>query len=703
MGLMNKLRDKTHIILIILILAFLATIIFEWGMDYLGGRGGQVTTLGSVNGQDIDYADFERQVNFTIDQQRQQTGEDPDETLVQMIRDQVWDQLVTQILAEQEIKRLGITVTNQEILNWVYNSPQTLPDVIRNNFVDSTGQFNMAIYQQALTTKTPEVQQFWAQVEEYLKQMLLSQKLQSVITGTVRVTEAEVMQKFKDDNIKASFDYVLLDLNMIPDEQVQVNDNEMKAYYDNHKSDFKREASAKIKYVLFPDGATMDDTVATEKMMLALRKDFRNFNAADSLTWGIVNDNSLTKFTDKFTKANEIPAEVASYLFAASKDSISEVLKAADGFHMVKLLDSKEGSETFSNAGHILINFGTDTNAAKQKAEIILQRIRAGEDFVQLAAENSDDPSNKFKGGDLGWFGKGAMVKEFEDAVMGATVGDVVGPVKTSFGFHIIKLKGRSNKEFKYADIKNIVKASQKTKDIARKRAEDFAFISGKSSFDEEAKKLGLQVIEVPTYVTKGAFVQGAGQSPAVSSFALSENKGAISDPIKIQSGYAIYSIVEKFPEGYYTFEELKGTQLPSLVKQEKKLEILKQQADNLKGQISGDINSLKLVNPQIVIQSADTVSYTSPSPMIGSDFDFNNAVFKMQNGQISDPIKTNRGYYIVMMRNITPFDQAKFQQEFETLKNTLLNQKKQTITQQWLAELKDKATIVDNRDKFFR
>jgi len=704
MGLMNKLRDKTHIILIILILAFLATIIFEWGMDYLGGRSdGQVTSLGSVNGQDIDFADFERQVNFTIDQQRQQTGEDPDETLVQMIRDQVWDQLVTQILAEQEIKRLGITVTNQEILNWVYNSPQTLPDVIKNNFVDSTGQFNSAMYQQALTTKTPEVQQFWSQVEEYLKQMLLSQKLQSVITGTVRVTESEVMQKFKDDNIKASFDYVLLDLNMIPDEQVQINDNEMKAYYDNHKSDFKREESAKIKYVLFPDVATMDDTVATEKMMLALRKDFRNFNAADSLTWGIVNDNSQTKFTDKFTKANEIPAEVASYLFSAAKDSISGVLKAADGFHMVKLLDSKEGTETFSNAGHILINFGTDTNAAKQKAELILQRIRAGEDFVKLAAENSDDPSNKFKGGDLGWFGKGAMVKEFEDAVMGAAVGDIVGPVKTSFGFHIIKIKGRSSKEFKYADIKNIVKASQKTKDIARKRAEDFAFISEKSSFDEEAKKLGLQVIEVPTYVTKGAFVQGAGQSPAVSSFALSEKKGAISDPLKIQTGYAIYSIVEKFPEGYYSFEELKGTQLPSLVKQEKKLEILKQQANNLKGQISGDLNSLKQVNPQIVIQSADTVSYSSPSPMIGNDFDFNNAVFKMQNGQISDPIRTNRGYYIVMMRNITPFDQAKFQQEFETLKNALLNQKKQTITQQWLAELKDKATIVDNRDKFFR
>jgi hypothetical protein len=194
MGLMNRLRDKTHIILIILIVAFLATIVFEWGMDYLGLRGGQVTELGSVNRQEIKYSDFESQVNFAIDQQRQQTGEDPDEFMIQMIRDQVWDQSVTQILAEQEIKRLGIKVTNQEILNWVYNSPQTLPDPIRKNFIDSTGQFNMSVYQQALATKTPEIQKFWAQVEEYLRQTLLSQKLQSVITGTVRVTEGEILQ-----------------------------------------------------------------------------------------------------------------------------------------------------------------------------------------------------------------------------------------------------------------------------------------------------------------------------------------------------------------------------------------------------------------------------------------------------------------------------------------------------------------------------
>jgi peptidyl-prolyl cis-trans isomerase D len=157
MGLMNRMRDKTHIILIILVLAFLATIVFEWGMNYLGLRGSTMVQFGSVNGQEINYQDFENQVQFAVEQQKKQTGEDPDETLIGMIRDQVWDQMVTQILIQQQIKKLGITVSDQEILNWVYNSPQTLPDIIKRNFIDSTGNFNMSLYQQVLAAKTPEV------------------------------------------------------------------------------------------------------------------------------------------------------------------------------------------------------------------------------------------------------------------------------------------------------------------------------------------------------------------------------------------------------------------------------------------------------------------------------------------------------------------------------------------------------------------
>jgi peptidyl-prolyl cis-trans isomerase D len=703
MGLMNKLRDKTHIILIILIVAFLATIVFEWGMDYLGVRGGQVTELGSINGQELKFTDFESQVNFAIDQQRQQTGQDPDEQVIQMIREQVWDQMVTQVLVDQEIKNLGINVTNEEILNWVYNSPQTLPDVIKRNFVDSTGQFNMATYQQALATKTPEIQKFWSQVEEYLKQTLLQQKLQSVITGTVRVTEGEVMQKFKDDNIKASFDYLFLDVNSVQDNQIQVSEDDLKAYYDKNKGDFKRDESAKLRYIVFPDSPTMDDTILTEKQIKAFAKDLRKFSAADSTTWGVVNDNSAAKFANTFSKPSEIASEVVSFLFTAPKDSISNVIKAADGFHMVRLIDFKDGDQTYANASHILISFGTDTNAAKMKADQLFQRVKAGEDFVKLAAENSDDPSNKFKGGDLGWFTKGAMVKEFEDAAMNGNIGDVVGPVKTQFGYHIIKVMGKSNKEFKFADIKKNVTASGKTKEIAKKKAEDFAFISQKGNFDEEAKKLGLVVVEVPSLVTKDSFIPGAGQNKSVTKFALAEKKGTISDPIKIQNGYAVYLIADKIPAGFAPFEEVKMTVVTNSVKLEKKLDVLKQQAADLKGKAGGNINTLKTLNPQLMIQAIDTVSISKPPPAVGNDFDFNNAVFKLQNGQLSEPIRTNKGYYIVQMRTITAFDQNKFQQEYNALRTQLIAAKKQSIVQDWIAELKNKATIVDNRDKFFQ
>jgi peptidyl-prolyl cis-trans isomerase D len=702
-GLMNRMRDKTHIILIILVLAFLATIVFEWGMNYLGLRGNTMIEFGSVNGQEIKYTDFENQVQFTIEQQKQQTGEDPDESVVGMIRDQVWDQMVTQALVQQEIKRLGITVTDQEILNWVYNSPQTLPDIIRRNFIDSTGNFNMALYQQVLATKTPEIEKFWAQVEDYLKQTLLSQKLQSVITGAVRVSEGDVLQKFKDDNVFAAFDYVLFDINTIPDDQVAVSDEELKNYYTSHKDDFKKDESVNLKYVLFSDAPTAEDSTVTEKELKGLIKELKKANPADSSIIELVNTNSLTKWADKYYKLNELSPEVTDFLFNAKKDSVSDVIKASDAYHIVRLLDSREGEDVFVNASHILVNFGTDTNAAKLKAEQIYNRAKTGEDFSKLAAELSDDPSNKFKGGNLGWFTKGAMVKEFEGPVMNAGIGEIIGPIKTQFGFHIVKIKDRQKKEFKIADIKKTVKTTTRTRDIVRKRAEDFSYVSTKGNFEDEAKQVNMQVLDIPS-LSKNTFIPGAGKNENVIKFAFGESKGSVSQPIKINGGYAVYYIADKFPAGYYNFEDIKDNTIMGIVKTEKKLDQLKQSAEVLRTKITGnDLSSLKQIDPNITVQTVDSFSVSKPDPKIGGDYDFEYELFKLQNGQISEPIRTKRGYYIVHMKNITPFDKRKYESQRDSIRLTMTQTKKQSITSQWISDLKDRAVIVDNRDKYFK
>jgi peptidyl-prolyl cis-trans isomerase D len=704
MGLMNSLRDKTHIILIILVLAFLATIVFEWGMNYLGLRSGQVTELGSVNGKEIDYKEFENQVQLGIEQQKQQTGEDPDEATIQMIRDQVWENFVQQILVQQEIEKLGIRVTDQEILDWVYNKPQTLPDAVKRSFIDSTGQFNMGFYQQALESKAPEAVKFWSQVEDYLKQMLLNQKLQSVITGAVRVSENDVMQKFKDENIIAAFSFVQFSPATIPDNQIQITEDDLKNYYERHKDDYKREESVRMKYVLFPDSPSAEDTTATIKQLKALVKDFKKYAANDTNFRDIVNSNSLNKYSDTaWKKPNELVPEVENFCFTAKIDSVSEVMLSTDGYHLVRLIGEKEGDLTFVNASHILINFGTDTNAAKLKAEQVYQRAKSGEDFIKLAADNSDDPGNKFNGGSLGWFTKGAMVKEFENAVMNGKPGEIVGPVKTQFGFHIIKIKDKQKKLFKVADIKKHVVASTRTKDVARKRAEDFAYVSRKGNFDEEATKLNLKVQEVPP-VTRTSFIPGAGQNPSLVKFAFNESRNSISEPFKIQGGYGVYLLTEKIDAGNVRLDEIKETTIRPKVLLEKKLDILKQRATDLKAKITGnEINTIKAADPSINILTADSVSVAKPNPQVGSDFNLLNVVFKMTNGQISEPIRTDNGYYIIQMRNIMQFDNEKYKTQADNIRSQLLMQKKQNITQQWLASLKEHAVIVDNRDKFFK
>lgn len=703
MGLMNRMRDKTHIILIILVLAFLATIVFEWGMNYLGLRGNTMVEFGSVNGQEIKYSDFENQVQFAIDQQKKQTGEDPDETLINMIRDQVWDQMVTQILVQQQIKKLGITVSDQEILNWVYNSPQTLPDVIKRNFIDSTGNFNMALYQQVLTTKTPEIEKFWAQVEDYLKQTLLSDKLQSIITGAVRISEGDILQKFKDDNIFAAFNYLLFDVNSIPDQQITITDEELKKYYDEHKDDFKIDETAKMKYVLFSDSPTLEDSNVTEKELESIRKELKNANPNDSSIIKLVNENSLTKWADKFYKPNELAPEVTNFLFNAKIDSVSNVIKASDGFHLVRLLDSKEGDQVFVNASHILINFGTDTNAAKVKAEQVYQRAKSGENFSKLAADFSDDASNKSKGGDLGWFTKGVMVKEFEGPVMNASVGDIIGPIKTQFGFHIVKINDRARKEFKIADIKMMVKTTPRTIDAVKKRADDFAYVAGKGNFEAEAKQDNMKVVDMPA-ITKNSFIPGAGKNNNIIKFAFSESNGSISQPIKINGGYAVYYIVEKKPAGYMNFEDIKENTVAQFVRLQKKLELLKQRADEMRAKVvNNDLSSLKQENPDMEIHSVDSFSVSKPDPAIGGDYDFEYELFKLKDGQLSEPIKTNKGYYLVHMLHITPFDPKKYDSEKDSIRTTMLEAKKQSITAQWISDLKEHADIVDNRDKYFR
>jgi peptidyl-prolyl cis-trans isomerase D len=119
MPIMTRMRDNMPVILFGLLIAFLITIIFEWGMDYLGIRGGRHDTIGVVDGKKISYQEFAEVLKNVTDARKNQGNADMTDEQLKAARQQVWETLVTQDLVDEQIKRLGISVTDQELVDWV--------------------------------------------------------------------------------------------------------------------------------------------------------------------------------------------------------------------------------------------------------------------------------------------------------------------------------------------------------------------------------------------------------------------------------------------------------------------------------------------------------------------------------------------------------------------------------------------------------
>ncbi|HMS65334.1 MAG TPA: peptidylprolyl isomerase [Ignavibacteria bacterium] len=704
-GIMNKMRDKMPLIIIILIISFLATIIFEWGMNYMG-MGGKVDAFGKVNSDEITYQEFERIVQQQLDQMRSQNqGKDITEEQIKQTRDQVWESMVSQALTKQAIAKYGITVSNEEILDWIYNRPETLPEPIKRNFMDSTGVFNIGFYQQALNMKTKEATQFWSQVENFIRESLLSEKLQAVITEGAVLSEADVLDKYKETYIFANFNYVLLDLNTVKDSsKFAVTDNDLKKYYDENKIDFKQVENVKLKFVTYQNLPSVEDSSVMLKQMSSFQKQMKTLEIADSSLIKFINENSSTPYTDAFQKPSAFDAPVQSFLFNANVGDVSDPLIGQSGYHVAKLLGVKEGTDPYASASHVLIKISeNDSAGAKTKATEIYNRVKNGENIETIAFEISDDPSAKQNKGNLGWFTKGAMVKEFEDAAFNNPEGSVIGPVKTSFGYHIIKVTGKTNKEFQVAQITKAVTPSSRSIQQTKRNAEEFYQEAKKPGVNFDTLAIQKKLLpQVSGEIDRNGMIPNAGKDKGTLDFVFDNKVGSVTEPVKVSNGYSVFQIFEKTPEGYRNFDSVKTTVIKPKVINEKKYQALLGVANDLSGKINnGDILSLKSVAPEYIYETADSVTVLKPNAIIGTDYAVTNAIFKMKPGEISKPIKGQKGYYIIKLNSVTEFSESDYLLKAPDIRKSLFQAKRQQIVTEWLQKMQADADIIDNRNKY--
>jgi len=697
MAVLNRMRDHMALVLWFLVFAFILLIVFEWGMSYSGGSifSGS-TDAGSVDGKKLSRQDYSTVVKNLTDQYRQRNNQEPDAYVDQLIQDEAFNQLVQRELLDEAIARVGLKVTDEELAAWV--SSENPPQFIRQQFTNEQGQFDKARLKEAMSN--PQNKEVWRQIDQMLREQRVAERFQNLMSQYLVISPLEIKYKFLGDNSKATVNYIQFSPATIVDSTVAVSDDEIETAYDKAKDEFKKKETRKVKFVVFSTLPSKEDSLNALKDAEEMTANFK-VNTNDS---AFVTRYSEKPYSSAFVSRGEL-GEARDIIFDMAAGSVIQV-KDVDGYHIMKAVEFKKGEETRFHARHILVkpSGGTvaDTLAALEKiktykAEIQKSKLPLEEAFIEHARMFSSDGSAP-KGGDLGWFKTGQMVKPFEDAVKSGKPGTLVGPVKTQFGYHLIYVIGKDDRQVKVAEVYKSISASGKTQRLVQQNAEDFAYLATEDGFETEAETRKLQIQESPEIEKKTA-LPGLEFNSNLASWMFRAKTGDISEVFNLTDKIVVAKLEGISPEGFQPLDDQLKASLKSRVIRDKKLDLLLDEANQVAQKIGNNLEAAATIKPEYAVKTAQDFTLNGVAPGVGRENTFNGVAFSLNDGAVSKPFKGDRAVYILKLVQKTDADLTKLENEAPRIAGQLENTKKNELVNGWLEGAKEKAKIEDDRE----
>ncbi len=435
---MRQMREATKPLIMLALLAFVALMVFQWGMDITGRSGGSLGEIGSVNRDPIYYEQYMAAYRQLYEQV--QSSQDDIITSQQNteIEDQAFEQVVTQVLIAQELRRRGILVTDQEISQAAQVSP---PEYLVPQFLDGTGNINLAEYQAFLATLPPEQLLI---LEAYYRDVIPRSKLLRQVGSGIYLSDAELWHQWRDRNELAEIQYVPLDPDArYEDSEFQVSEAEIEDYYDTHQEEFEVPARATVRFAVIDQTPTAADTAASMERAASIRQeiidgaDFAEVAARESADPGSA---PLGGALGVFPPGRMVQ-EFDSAAFAAPVGEPTPPVRTAMGFHVIEVQERWGGDSV--QARHILVPVERtdDSEIALLTMADSLENLGEAMSLEQAAAAAGLTSSTATITQDFPFLGGAGQVSEGADwAFEEASPGDVSPVFETSSAFYALEL-----------------------------------------------------------------------------------------------------------------------------------------------------------------------------------------------------------------------------------------------------------------------
>ncbi len=622
---LSLMRTHATSWLIKILLAAIVLVFVFWGVGSFRSR--RAALVASVNGETILLDEYKQTYDNLIEQYRQIYGNRLDETMLKTLnlKKQALDQLISQKILVQEARKMNIRVSKQELV-----------DSIRSiSAFQSNGSFDQRRYEMILQRMRTAPEEF----EMQQKKSLLVEKLRSLLTDGVNVSEAEARAWYDWENAQVKIDYVLFEPAAYTD--IDPSEEALLAYYEENKSNYKTEPRAKVKYIRF-NPETFAPDVAIE-------------------------DRTVQDYYDAHPDEFKSP-------------------KTVEARHILLKLEEDAAPEVVAEK--------------KEKITEILKKAREGEDFAELAKEFSEGPT-KDKGGYLGEFKKEAMVKPFADAAFSMEAGGISEPVRTQFGWHIIKVEKvtpESAETLEDAREKIVQKLTdEKAKERAQARAEEvYDMTYAGDDLDRIAAQNGLAAATTDFFTKTGPEDVPQRSRFAAAAFALAP--GDISDVKTFADNFFLIQMIEKIPAGQAEFDAVKDTVKTDYMRAEQDEGAREDARDFLEAVSGDDGRTMEALSAEknMSVQTTEFFERTGSIPKLGYEREMAETAFRLNAADPfpEQPVKGRKGYYVIRFKERKTPEAEAFEKEKADVRKKLLDQKQFKAFETWLSQLRDQSEI---------